>query len=214
MLHVGSVEGSGSAARLLIAVHEAAQGQLRELSGERGTRVVIPPHHVVVQTQRGGGGRRRHERAQVRAGLGRLREARRGDVVADLLETGTVGAVLERTHDLTLDGDVLRDAALAQAAADLQEWLSSGIGVTSILSEDYPHRLRDIHEAPPLLFYRGLLFPHDQAVSVVGSRKASPRGISLAKEVAREVTSRGLSVSAGLAEGIDTAWSWGNSNPR
>jgi DNA processing protein len=41
-------------------------------------------------------------------------------------------------------------------------------------------------------------------VSVVGSRKASDRGLELASVIAQSVTRRGLTVAAGLAEGIDT----------
>jgi DNA processing protein len=39
----------------------------------------------------------------------------------------------------------------------------------------------------------------------VGSRKASDRGLSIAADVARELVSRGVTVVAGLALGIDTA---------
>jgi DNA processing protein len=47
--------------------------------------------------------------------------------------------------------------------------------------------------------------PHDIAVSVVGSRKASDHGLEIASNVARELVSRGVTVVAGLALGIDTA---------
>jgi DNA processing protein len=42
-------------------------------------------------------------------------------------------------------------------------------------------------------------------VSVVGSRQASDRGLAVAADVARELVSRGVTVVAGLAVGIDTA---------
>lgn len=127
------------------------------------------------------------------------------EVVAGLLETGSASTLLESELDSTIDADEIQADALDQAAADLAEWTASGIGITSILSSSYPHRLRDIHEAPPILFSRGTLRADDQAISVVGSRRASPRGISMADGIARTVVSRGLTVAAGLAEGIDTA---------
>ena len=75
----------------------------------------------------------------------------------------------------------------------------------TILDSDYPVRLRGIHQAPPVLFARGSLIRDDSAVSVVGSRKASDRGLAIAAEVARELVARGVTVAAGLALGIDTA---------
>jgi DNA processing protein len=45
----------------------------------------------------------------------------------------------------------------------------------------------------------------DPAVSVVGSREASPQGLTMAAHVARELTARKMTVVSGLARGIDTA---------
>jgi DNA processing protein len=75
----------------------------------------------------------------------------------------------------------------------------------TILDGDYPARLRGIHQAPPILFARGTLIADDSAVSVVGSRQASDRGLDIAAGVARELVSRSVTVVAGLALGIDTA---------
>jgi DNA processing protein len=75
----------------------------------------------------------------------------------------------------------------------------------SILDADYPARLREIHQAPPVLFARGSLVADESAVSVVGSRKASDRGLAIASEVARTLVDRDITVVAGLALGIDTA---------
>ena len=84
-------------------------------------------------------------------------------------------------------------------------WDDRGWRLLSILDGDYPARLRGIHQAPPVLFARGALVRDDLAVSVVGSRKASSRGLGIAAGVARELAARGVTVLAGLALGIDTA---------
>jgi DNA processing protein len=88
---------------------------------------------------------------------------------------------------------------------DLRLWEGQGSALTTILDGDYPARLRGIHQAPPILFARGTLERDDCAVSVVGSRKATERGLSIAAGVARELASRGITVVAGLALGIDSA---------
>jgi DNA processing protein len=84
-------------------------------------------------------------------------------------------------------------------------WAEQGNTLATILDSDYPARLRGIHQAPPVLFARGTLIADDSAVSVVGSRKASDRGLDIAAGVAYELVSRDVTVVAGLALGIDTA---------
>src|SRR5215210_8650345 len=43
------------------------------------------------------------------------------------------------------------------------------------------------------------------AVSVVGSRKASPGGLETARRIAKKLVEHGVIIISGLAEGIDTA---------
>lgn len=54
-------------------------------------------------------------------------------------------------------------------------------------------------------FAAGDVVADDIAVSVVGSREASARGIEIARELARELVARKVTVVSGLAPGIDTA---------
>lgn len=83
---------------------------------------------------------------------------------------------------------------------------TGGGGVLSILDREYPPRLAAIHEPPPVLFYRGdagaLSRP---TVCIVGSRAAGRRGIITARELASELSRRGIHVVSGLARGIDGA---------
>jgi DNA processing protein len=95
--------------------------------------------------------------------------------------------------------------ALEVAARQVAGWTGQGWRVLTILDEDYPVRLRAIHQAPPVLFARGAVAPDDVAVSVVGSRTASPRGLDVAAGVARELVARGVTVLGGLALGVDAA---------
>lgn len=111
----------------------------------------------------------------------------------------------------TLSGDqsaLLPDpevgAAIAQAAVELADWDASGLEFVSILSERYPVRLGGVFDAPPFLFTAGTLIPDDRGMSVVGSRNMSPAGEAMAQDAVRILAERGLTVIAGLAEGIDT----------
>jgi DNA processing protein len=96
-------------------------------------------------------------------------------------------------------------ALMRAAATDVKLWAEQGLDFWTILDGRYPARLRDIHQAPPFLFARGHRVDDDVAVSVVGSRDASPRGLRMATSIAQALVDMKLTVIAGLAAGIDTA---------
>ncbi len=71
---------------------------------------------------------------------------------------------------------------------------------------EYPPLLRQLVDAPPLLFVRGALRTGDsRCVAVVGSRTASQYGKRMAETLGRDLASRGFTVASGMARGIDTA---------
>lgn len=88
-----------------------------------------------------------------------------------------------------------------------EEKLASLRGCTIPLSDpDYPALLSEIIDPPLALHYRGdralLASP---CVAVVGSRRASPYGINVARHLARQLAQAGLTIVSGLALGIDAA---------
>lgn len=95
--------------------------------------------------------------------------------------------------------------ALLEAARDVDRWQTAGLGLLTVLDDDYPAQLREIHELPPVLFHRGTLRASEFGVCVVGSRAASAQGLTIADGVARGVVDRGMTVVSGLARGVDTA---------
>jgi DNA processing protein len=143
------------------------------------------------------------------AALVALLQARPGklswpEIAADVLEAGSAIEVWERLVTPALmaaPGEVTP----ATAAGEIERWTEMGCQLVSILDPEYPARLRGIQQAPPVLFARGTVAAQDLAVSVVGSRRASERGITMAAELARELVSRKMTVVSGLARGIDTA---------
>jgi DNA processing protein len=146
------------------------------------------------------------ERAALVALL-RERPGRRGwaEITASVLEAGSALAVWQRDVPPVLVRPAGEPDPLDAAAGQIRRWADRGWRLLSILDDDYPARLRAIHQAPPVLFARGTLIRDDAAVSVVGSRQASSRGVAIAAGVARELAARGVTVLGGLALGIDTA---------
>ncbi|MGP0022530.1 MAG: DNA-processing protein DprA [Streptosporangiaceae bacterium] len=127
------------------------------------------------------------------------------EITTEVLEAGSALKLWQRVEPAALMGLPGELDPLDAAARDIHLWEEQGNTLLTILDEDYPERLRGIHQAPPVLFARGSLVRHDTAVSVVGSRKASDRGLEIASNVAHELVARGVTVVAGLALGIDTA---------
>jgi DNA processing protein len=127
------------------------------------------------------------------------------EVTADVLEAGSALEVFGHLEPGAMMADPRDTDLLRSAAADLREWARQGHRFVTILDAEYPQQLRGIHQAPPFLFVRGDLRRIDPAVSVVGSRKASEQGLSIARDVARGLVARKLAVVSGLARGIDTA---------
>lgn len=70
---------------------------------------------------------------------------------------------------------------------------------------EYPACLRNIPDAPLVLFYEGKLqFLRGPALAVVGSRKCSPDGVLACRTLCRELSDAGVTVVSGLAFGIDS----------
>lgn len=127
------------------------------------------------------------------------------EIVAEVVASGGAVDLWNRLASGTLIEQPGGPDPLAQAAHHLDRWRAEGTQFQTILDSRYPTRLRGVHEAPPIVFFRGALRRDDPAVSVVGSRNASDKGLRIAGGIATELVSHGLTVAAGLAAGIDTA---------
>jgi DNA processing protein len=69
---------------------------------------------------------------------------------------------------------------------------------------DYPRKLSLLEI--PLLYYSGDIgLIESPCISIVGARKASPRGIKAAQMIAKGLSEFGYTIVSGLAAGIDTA---------
>jgi DNA processing protein len=79
------------------------------------------------------------------------------------------------------------------------------IKMLTVLDEDYPMTLKDLEDAPPIIYCRGKLLPEDSnAVSIVGTRRATEYGKTVARTLGKELAGLGVTVISGMASGIDT----------
>src|SRR5271163_1402334 len=95
---------------------------------------------------------------------------------------------------------------LSDAAKELAQVQAAGCRLLTWDEPQYPARLREIYDPPPLLYVRGnieLLNRH--TISVVGARRPTPYGNQMAERLSKDLADRGLVISSGLARGIDAS---------
>ena len=143
----------------------------------------------------------------VRPGIGEERHGKTAwsTIASEVVQRGSAIALWEELRPPSLEGIDWPDGAVERARAMLAEWRRSDFELVSVLDSRYPLALRAIHQLPPVLFVKGQLITEDVGVSVVGSRNASERGISIASILTRGLVERGICVISGLAAGIDAA---------
>ncbi|MGH2583119.1 MAG: DNA-processing protein DprA [Anaerolineales bacterium] len=94
-----------------------------------------------------------------------------------------------------------RERVLSQIPADLERYQVQAL---TWEDETYPRRLRELDQAPPVLYVRGEPLPEDEwAVGVVGTRKVTEYGQQVAEELATFLAQNSVVVVSGLAQGVD-----------
>ena len=79
-----------------------------------------------------------------------------------------------------------------------------GITVLTRVDEEYPRRLKEIDQPPPLIYVRGEILPEDDfAVAVVGTRRVTVYGRQVAEEIGLFLAQNGITVVSGMARGVD-----------
>jgi DNA processing protein len=89
-------------------------------------------------------------------------------------------------------------------AMEIKKISDLGIQVLTLQDEDYPRRLKEIDQPPPVLFVRGGLLPQDDwSVAIVGTRQNTVYGRQITEELAAFLAQNKVTVVSGLARGID-----------
>ncbi len=113
---------------------------------------------------------------------------------------------LERVVKKSSVGKIKKGADPNKITAAL-DWLKDSVNsIITFADHDYPAQLLNIADPPPLLYFKGrreLL--NTPALAVVGSRNATPQGLSNAEAFAESVSNAGICIVSGMAHGIDTA---------
>ena len=88
------------------------------------------------------------------------------------------------------------------------EWLrvaAQGADIVTFGCPEYPERLKEIYDPPPVLWLRGdARLLSRPSIAIVGTRHPTPYGSGVAEMLARDLAARGLLVVSGMARGIDS----------
>ena len=97
-------------------------------------------------------------------------------------------------------------ALRSRAAEAVRRAEAESIAAIAWSEAQYPVALTTIADPPPVLWTRGCVAALSApAVAIVGSRAASPYALSVAEQLAGDLTACGLVIVSGLARGVDSA---------
>lgn len=138
-----------------------------------------------------------------------IRRLTEEDIELQSLFGGNVRSVLER---IGARGNALSDIelgeAMARARREVEFMERHNIEGVFMLDDDYPVRLSELPDAPVLLYKLGTAnLNNSRMVSMVGTRMATPRGLSLTRQYVGDMAESfpGVGIVSGLAHGIDSA---------
>lgn len=87
-----------------------------------------------------------------------------------------------------------------------EKTLETGVQVLTWEDDEYPRRLKEITQPPPVIYLRGSLKPEDEwAVGIVGTRRMTAYGRIVTEDTAHLLAANGVTVVSGLARGVDAA---------
>ncbi|HNZ83886.1 MAG TPA: DNA-processing protein DprA [Candidatus Pacearchaeota archaeon] len=73
-----------------------------------------------------------------------------------------------------------------------------------ITDKNYPKRLKEIKDAPDVLYIRGKIPLADHYLGIVGTRQYTIYGKQVALDISSDIAKSGIIIISGMAQGIDT----------
>ena len=105
------------------------------------------------------------------------------------------------------EAEIFERRDLREADRILEACRREHIQILTLADAAYPQRLRNIFAPPGVLYIKGRLPDVDSipSVAVIGTRRATPYGVKMGRDIAYEIANCGGIVVSGLTEGIDRA---------
>lgn len=100
---------------------------------------------------------------------------------------------------------ILNKSAHIAAEKEVEFIAKNDIKVLYFKDEEFPERVKIYEAAPAMLFYKGNAdLNHHRTIGIVGTRKTTPYGQELCKQIVEEFQRYDVQVISGLANGIDS----------
>ena len=129
--------------------------------------------------------------------------------LALLQRFGSAAAALEALPGLSRQGGrrkAVATPARTEASREIEATEAADARLVALGEADYPARLAEIADPPPLLAVKGAAHLLNRpSLAVVGARNASANGVRFTRRLAAELGARDLVIASGMARGIDTA---------
>jgi len=108
------------------------------------------------------------------------------------LDSSSINAITSRRARISLE-------------TEMEKLDRYGVKVLTWHDGDYPSRLKEIYDYPPVLYVRGSLLPEDEwYLAVVGTRRATVYGKQVTEEIVVDLAQSKITVVSGLAKGVDS----------
>ena len=89
--------------------------------------------------------------------------------------------------------------------AEIEKLERYGVRAITCNDENYPARLKEIYDYPPVIYVRGAMLAEDEwCLAIVGTRRATVYGKQVTEEIAADLARSRITIVSGLAKGIDT----------
>ena len=116
---------------------------------------------------------------------------------SELVAAGLAGAVAQ---------SIASGCSFEDAVTQREKLAEIGAELVPLTDPRYPPRLKEIFDPPPLLYARGRVeLLGSLMLAVVGTRRPTAYGMSVALRLSQDLASAGLTIVSGMARGIDTA---------
>ena len=117
-------------------------------------------------------------------------------------------ATPDQLRECGLSARLVENIIQIRTSVDLEKYyetiLSRDISVITNQDENYPARLKEIDQPPPVLYIKGELKQDDfWSVAIVGTRRVTAYGRQVTDELATYLAQNGVTVISGLARGVD-----------
>ena len=140
-------------------------------------------------------------------GIGRVRFGQLENYFGDLKNAWKASPGELRNSGL--DSGSIKSITASRPGIDLDSEIEkmerSQVHAFTFHDSEYPARLKETYDYPPVLYVQGSILPQDEwCLAIVGTRRATVYGRQVTEEISTDLARSKITIVSGLARGIDT----------